>query len=272
MGANKGRKKASCARKSGRFCMKSTMYGVGLAIAVPVALLLGVVARGLWKDTLQPAATRRLAQAVVQHDISILGPMIAGGERPATCGYYHEGWFIDWVPSIHAPVVAAVEDLEDVVRMCSADLMKDDAHFHNILHQAAACKDGKCVRAVLRVAGERGAVAKLIRGRRMMGDTPLHVAAAYGNAEAVEALLDAGTDPNCINWFGVTALHNAAATNDAASVRTLLLYGADPDIIALGYTPQDLALSFGSNDAFVLLQQLRDRKGKFEGEETKDEL
>lgn len=272
MAAKGKREEKSCARKSGRVCMKSSLYGIGLAIAVPVAVVLAVVVRGLWKDTLQPAATRKLAQAVMQHDNSVLDPMVSRGERPGTCGYYHEGTFINWFPAIHAPVVDAVEDLEDLVRLCSADLMKDDAHFHNILHQAAASKDGVRVRAVLRVAGERGVVPKLIRGRRMLGDTPLHVAAAYGNAEAVEALLEVGTDPNCINWFGVTALHNAAAANDAASVRTLLLYGADPDIIALGYTPQDLALSFGSNDTFVLLQQMRERKGKFAGDEAKDEL
>ena len=63
------------------------------------------------------------------------------------------------------------------------------------------------------------------------GFTALHYAAFFGGADVVDALLDAGADPNAVaeNASQVRPLHSAAAARDAAAARRLLAAGADPD-------------------------------------------
>ena len=60
--------------------------------------------------------------------------------------------------------------------------------------------------------------------------TPLHHAAARGQAAVVALLLEAGADPNALTRYGATALHRAAWRGDRASVERLLAAGADPGI------------------------------------------
>jgi ankyrin repeat protein len=57
--------------------------------------------------------------------------------------------------------------------------------------------------------------------------TPLHSAVAGGHDAVVEALLDAGADPNVAQAGGWTPLHGAAANGSLASVERLLAAGAD---------------------------------------------
>ena len=77
------------------------------------------------------------------------------------------------------------------------------------------------------------------------GFTPLHLAAFFGGAEAVRAILARGADPDADadNTFGVRPIHSAAAVGDHASVRALLEAGADPNVEQQGgHTPLDAAL------------------------------
>ncbi len=72
------------------------------------------------------------------------------------------------------------------------------------------------------------------------GFTSLHLAAYFGGAETVRALLAAGADPDAdaANPFGVRPLHSAASVGDRESVRALLEAGADPNVRQQGgYTP-----------------------------------
>src|SRR3954453_3120729 len=64
------------------------------------------------------------------------------------------------------------------------------------------------------------------------GFTPLHLAAFFGGAEAVRAILARGADPDADpdNTFGVRPLHSASAVGDHASVRGLLEAGANPNV------------------------------------------
>src|SRR5690349_16361445 len=59
------------------------------------------------------------------------------------------------------------------------------------------------------------------------GFTPLHLAAFFGGAEAVRAILATGADPDADadNVFKVRPLHSASAVRDHASVRALLEAG-----------------------------------------------
>src|SRR3954470_3110830 len=64
------------------------------------------------------------------------------------------------------------------------------------------------------------------------GFTPLHLAAFFGGAEAVKAILAAGADPDADaeNIFKVRPIHSASAVGDHASVRALLEAGANPNV------------------------------------------
>src|SRR3954454_10183776 len=72
------------------------------------------------------------------------------------------------------------------------------------------------------------------------GFTPLHLAAFFGGAEAVRAILATGADPDADpdNTFKVRPLHSATAVGDRASVRARLEAGANPKVAQQGgYTP-----------------------------------
>jgi uncharacterized protein len=72
------------------------------------------------------------------------------------------------------------------------------------------------------------------------GFTSLHLAAFFGGADAVRALLAAGADPDAdaANPFGVRPLHSAVSVRDHDATRALLEAGADPDVRQQrGYTP-----------------------------------
>lgn len=72
------------------------------------------------------------------------------------------------------------------------------------------------------------------------GFTPLHLAAFFGGAPAVEVVLAAGAHPDADadNPPGVRPLHSAAAAGDHAAVRALLEAGADPNVRQEGgFTP-----------------------------------
>ena len=77
------------------------------------------------------------------------------------------------------------------------------------------------------------------------GFTPLHLAAFFGGAAAVRAILARGVEPDADadNPFGVRPIHSAAAVGDIESVRALLEAGADPNVEQQsGHTPLDAAL------------------------------
>jgi len=93
------------------------------------------------------------------------------------------------------------------------------------LHLAAFFGQTDAVRLLL----ARGA-APDVRGQGWMTGTPLSAAAAGGHTEIVRMLLGAGVDPNVRQAQGFTPLHAAAQNADVESIRALLDAGADPTI------------------------------------------
>jgi ankyrin repeat protein len=95
-----------------------------------------------------------------------------------------------------------------------------------------------------------------IAARSPEGYTPLHLAAFFGGAEAVRALLEAGAPPDADaeNPQRVRPLHSAAAAHDHDAVRALLEAGADPDVRQEGgFTPLHAAAHADDPDMVRLL-------------------
>jgi ankyrin repeat protein len=88
------------------------------------------------------------------------------------------------------------------------------------------------------------------------GFTALHLAAFFGGAAAVRALLAAGAGANADaeNPLHVRPLHSAVAARDLESVRALLEAGADPNVEQEGgFTPLDGARHQGDAEMERLL-------------------
>jgi ankyrin repeat protein len=88
------------------------------------------------------------------------------------------------------------------------------------------------------------------------GFTALHLAAFFGGADTVKALLAAGADANADgdNQLRVRPLHSAVASRDIDSVRALLEAGADPNVRQEGgYTPLHGAAHAGEAEMVALL-------------------
>ena len=80
------------------------------------------------------------------------------------------------------------------------------------------------------------------------GDTPLHIAAVWGDTCAVELLLDAGAAIDALGDMGATPLYNAVGQGDLEVAKLLLSRGANPDILSeLNESPRTLAQKKGGN-------------------------
>ena len=65
-----------------------------------------------------------------------------------------------------------------------------------------------------------------MRDVRTCGETPLHYAAAYGNAEVIQLLLDAGADKEAEDVHGETPLSWASRHQRPGAILDLLKYGS----------------------------------------------
>lgn len=102
----------------------------------------------------------------------------------------------------------------------------------------------------LREALDHGASLK---ARDEHGNTPLHLAAAYGDAACLQVLLDRGAEINLTNALGSTALLRAAP--DFSKIKLLVEHGANVNArSALGHTPLMVAArSANSHPAVAFL-------------------
>lgn len=92
------------------------------------------------------------------------------------------------------------------------------------LHLAAFFGQADAVELLLQHEAEVDVVAR----NADIHVAPLHSAASGGHAEIVKRLLEHGADPNAAQDGGFTPLHSAAQNDDRDSVEALLAAGADP--------------------------------------------
>ncbi len=100
---------------------------------------------------------------------------------------------------------------------------------------AAASGDGKtALHYAAEVSGNQAVLKALLRAgaavdvqENLVGFTPLMMAALFGDADGVGALIEAGADVTIARNSGVTALHQAAYRFDSSKIRLILDAGGD---------------------------------------------
>lgn len=167
-----------------------------------------------------------LVEAAKSGDVATVRRLV--GETPALASAR--------LPSGESPLIAA---LYRGHRPVVEALIESGAELD--VFAAAATGRLPALRAGLQTAGAIGAYS-------YDGWTPLHLAAFFGQREAVRALLDAGADVRSVsrNSLGNTPLHAATAGKHADAALLLLHAGADPDVLdAGGHSPRRIATENG---------------------------
>ena len=143
----------------------------------------------------------------------------------------------------------ATDNSEIVEAMLTADSGEGGGDGGNASPSPVAAQSGNSAVAAAPVEVEAGSVNGNDR-------TPLHDAVLDQDIEVVEALLDAGADPNVRGGpLGVTPLHAAAENGNLELVGMLLAAGADPEARLSVETPLDFAERHGHSAVVSLLRE-----------------
>jgi ankyrin repeat protein len=92
------------------------------------------------------------------------------------------------------------------------------------------------------------------------GVTPLHLAAANGQLEAIKTLVQFSADNQAKAPGGMTPLHFAVASKNLPAAKMLLRLGAEPDVKTdgvRGQTPLELSVLLGDHEVARVLRQLQ---------------
>ena len=120
------------------------------------------------------------------------------------------------------------------------------------LHLAVRFRDAGVAVAMARALMAGGAS---VHARSAAGRTPLHWAAAIGNAACCEALFLAGASADAVDIAGNTPLHDTARRGAMDCAARLLDAGADVSRRNHeGFTASQLALRFGRHELAALIR------------------
>ncbi|CAB1116584.1 unnamed protein product [Ectocarpus sp. CCAP 1310/34] len=171
---------------------------------------------------------------------------------PSSPATYFEQGFIDAVYLLVARDIGAmhVEDFHGWTPLHTA--VEQGLSSLTPLHIAAACR-GRVDDVKLHAASE-SAVSR----RTMEGHTPLHVGAAFGDAEVVRVLLAAGSSPTATDNSGGTPLHMAAKFGCHDTALDLLEHD-EKLVVAVNYqceTPLHIAVSLNEHVGIATVEVL----------------
>jgi ankyrin repeat protein len=133
------------------------------------------------------------------------------------------------VASLDAFEAATFGDLDRIAVLLAADpdlTERRSGDGFTALHLAAFFGQDDAVRLLLARGADPDA-----RGTGWMTGTPVNAAASARHATVVVVLLDAGADPDAVQRGGWTPLHSAAHNGDTRTVELLLANGADPSVV-----------------------------------------
>lgn len=123
-------------------------------------------------------------------------------------------------------VAAALGDVDTLLRELKRNLKlinKPDKRKMTPLHYAAINNRAEAVEALLSEGADP-------QPGDEYGFTPLYYAAEAGNMEVAEKLIDSGADANAQSDYGLAPLHGAAGNNQAEMILFLVGHGADVNI------------------------------------------
>ena len=156
------------------------------------------------------------------------------------------------VASLDAFEAATFGDLDRLAVLLADDpdlMQRRSGDGFTALHLAAFFGQDEAVRLLLARGADPDA-----RGTGWMIGTPLNAAASARHATVVALLLEAGADPDAVQRGGWTPLHSAAHNGDARTVELLLAHGADPNAVDDdGRSVGDLAAESGDPAAIAAI-------------------
>ncbi|MCH7848219.1 MAG: ankyrin repeat domain-containing protein [Planctomycetes bacterium] len=151
-------------------------------------------------------------------------------------------------PLMYAATSRSPEIVQALVA-AGADTAATTGDGKTALHYAAEVSENRAALIALLSAGATVDVQE-----NMVGWTPLMMAALFGDANGVEALIEAGADVTIGRSSGATALHQAAYRFDSSKILLILDAGADLEARdGSGQTPLTWAARQGGLQAVEIL-------------------
>lgn len=151
-----------------------------------------------------------------------------------------------------ASMFGSPDRLSEILRTSPGSVAAWSPDGFTALHLASAFGPAEAVAALLAAGADPGLAA-----RNITRSTPLHAAATAARIDVVALLLDRGADPNVRQVGGFTPLHAAARQGQRALVEQLLARGADP--AATSDDGRDAAAFAAENGHAALAERLRRR-------------
>jgi len=171
--------------------------------------------------------------------------------------YRFLGPLVDQIRAAHPGIdlyeACALGDTKRIAELLGANagsLQSYSADGYTPLHLAAFFGQVEAMKLLL----DRGAKIEAV-STNAMKVTPLHSATAGGSVEAVELLLAKGANANARQHGGFLPLQSAASNGNVAMVKALLEKGADASLASDdGRTAADLARAQDNDEVLALLE------------------